>query len=211
MNPKPKLPEPFLKSLKDLESAYLAQTDPAKQSGFHGGDERWRTERGLILKAVDSDGDFLDIGCANGYLVECLAEWAKALGITLDPYGVDQGSGLIELAKTRYPHHASHFWVGNAWDWTPPKRFHYVYTMIDFVPEDLLKDYITRLANLYVADPGILIVGDYKSMSTQQPASDMSALLAELGLPVAGEARIGELPNTHIAWTRITAGTRRVK
>jgi hypothetical protein len=29
-------------------------------------------EREPILTAIDSGGDILDIGCANGYLLECL-------------------------------------------------------------------------------------------------------------------------------------------
>lgn len=200
---RPELPKSFLDDLRNLESAYQSHRDPAKQSGFHGGDERWKREREVILEGVDADGDFLDIGCANGYLVECLAEWAQEMGITLQPYGVDQGAGLIALAKKRYPHHASHFWVGNAWDWTPPKRFHYVYTMTDFVPEEFLKDYADRLIRLYVASGGILIVGDYRAASTTQPARDVSALLVELGFPVAGEAKCGEMPDSHVAWTRV--------
>ena len=60
-----------------LEDAYLRSDDPIRQSGFGGGAERWRAERSPILEAVDGDGDLLDIGCANGYLAECLVEWAR--------------------------------------------------------------------------------------------------------------------------------------
>ena len=117
------LPNDFLRGLERLQEAYLSSSDPIKQSGFHGGAVRWRSERGIILNAVDSDGDFLDVGCANGYLLECLVDWAKEKEITINPFGVDQGAGLISLARERFPHHKDQFWTGNAWDWIPPRKF----------------------------------------------------------------------------------------
>ncbi len=203
MNHRPKLPEPFLAELKNLELSYLAETDPIKQSGFHGGEARWRHERGLILDAVDTDGDFLDIGCANGYLVQCLTAWASEKGLTLTPYGVDQSPRLIERARARWPQDASHFWVGNAWDWVPPRRFRYVYTMTDFVPDALLKDYLVRLIQGYVEDDGLLIVGAYGSRSRDTPAQDVTHMLKAFGFPVAGNAMCDALPLSHVAWTNV--------
>jgi 2-polyprenyl-3-methyl-5-hydroxy-6-metoxy-1,4-benzoquinol methylase len=117
------LPAAFLDRLRALEGSYLRETDPVRQSGFGGGHERWRTERELVLDAVRGDGDFLDIGCANGYLLECLVTWGQERHVRLTPYGVDCGFQLIALAKQRLPQYASHFWVANAWEWTPPRRF----------------------------------------------------------------------------------------
>jgi hypothetical protein len=68
------LPVAFLDRLRALEGAYLRETDPVRQSGFGGGHERWHMERTLVLDAVPDDGDFLDVGCANGYLLECLVQ-----------------------------------------------------------------------------------------------------------------------------------------
>lgn len=200
MNRRPELPEQFLVQLRDLESSYLAETDLIRQSGFHGGEARWRRERGLILEAVDTDGDFLDVGCANGYLVECLSEWAGEKGITLIPYGVDYGARLIELARKRLRRYASHFWVGNAWEWIPPRRFQYVYTMTDFVPETFLRDYLVRVMKHYVEAGGFLIVGAYGSTSKSVPAQDVTSLLKGFGFPVAGYATCGVLPVSHVAW-----------
>jgi SAM-dependent methyltransferase len=121
-----RLPEEFLQQLREVEQAYLSTDDPILQSGFLAGPDRWCRERRIILEAVAGDGDFLDVGCANGYLLECLLEWAKERGIALTPFGVDQGAGLIELARQRLPDYADHFWVANAWDWRPPRRFRYV-------------------------------------------------------------------------------------
>ena len=108
------LPMRFLRELEALESSYLREDDPIRQSGFGGGPERWRSEREPILDAIDGDGDILDIGCANGYLLECLVTWGRERGLSLVPHGVDQGSRLIELARARLPDFHSNFHVGNA-------------------------------------------------------------------------------------------------
>ena len=188
--------------LKDLEAAYLAETDPVRQSGFGGGHERWRKERGLILTAVDRDGDFLDIGCANGYLVECLCRWANEKGITLEPYGVDIGTDLIALARKRLPSYASHFWARNAWEWIPPRRFRFVYTLTDLVPQTLLKDFLMRVMAHYVEDQGTLIVGGYGSTSQNIPAPDITGILKCFDFPVIESAIYGDLPVSHVAWVK---------
>jgi hypothetical protein len=74
----PDLPPAYLAEVALLEDAYLSDDDPIHQSGFGGGAERWRAERGPILEAVTGDDDVPDIGCANGYLAECLVVWASA-------------------------------------------------------------------------------------------------------------------------------------
>jgi hypothetical protein len=53
-------------------SHYLAAGNPRDQSGHDGNEARYRYNRMLILEAVDRDGKFLDVGCANGYLIESL-------------------------------------------------------------------------------------------------------------------------------------------
>ncbi len=197
------LPKEFLEELRRLERTYLDETEPARQSGFLGGESRWRVERELILEAVDADGDFLDVGFANGYLLEGLVNWAGEGGISLTPFGIDQGAGLIELAKRRLPRFASHFWAADAWDWSPGRSFHYVYTMTDLVPERLLQDYLVRVMDRYVEKGGRLIVGGYGSYSKNQPAPDITAILTAFGLRVAGSAAVGHLPISHIAWVEV--------
>jgi len=194
------LPGEFLATLRDLERSYLAETDPIRQSGFGGGPQRWLDERGLILDALHGDGDFLDVGCANGYLLECLVGWAAESRIALTPYGVDLGAGLIELARKRLSEFADHFWVANAWDWQPPRRFRYVYTLYDCVPAGFLERYVARLLTRCVKPDGRLIVGAYGSRSDGVPAPDLARQLAEVGFSVTGSAECGELPVVRIAW-----------
>ena len=155
------LPSEFLDRLKSLEQSYLAENDPVRQSGFGGGTQRWRTEREPILNAVKGDGDFLDVGCANGYLLECLMQWSNQRGITLTPFGLDISPKLVSLARNRLPKYKSNFFVGNAWSWQPPRRFRYVYSVYDCVPDEFLEEYSHRLLARVVEPGGRLILGAY--------------------------------------------------
>jgi SAM-dependent methyltransferase len=195
-----KLPDAFLKEIKALESAYLKYDDPIMQSGFSGGSKRWRQEREPILNAVYSDGDFLDVGCANGYLLECLVEWGKERTVKLTPFGIDIGSKLIKLAQKRLPEFADNFYVGNAWDWNPPRKFKYVYTLHDCVPKEYLKEFIIRLLTKTVAPGGRLILGSYGSRSHKIAPFDVDKFLNSYGLVVSGTAQGGRPPITKFAW-----------
>ncbi len=198
--PAERLPDEFLAELRRLEESYLRSEDPIVQSGFGGGPERWRREREVILEAVDSDGDFLGVGCANGYLLECLCRWARTRGIALTPYGLDYGPRLVELARRRFPPHANHFWVADAWDWRPPRRFRYVYSLSDCVPQALLGEYVRRLAAGCVEPGGTLIIGAYGSRSRREPAFDVGRFLRDGGHQLAGSASVGRPSTTCVAW-----------
>ena len=180
----------------------MRETDPVRQSGFGSSHQRWRTERELVLDAVSDDGDFLDIGCANGYLLECLVTWGQERHVHLTPYGVDCGDQLIALATQHLPQYASHFWVANAWAWLPPRTFHYVYSLYDCVPEALLPAYIRRLLTRYVDTGGTLIMGAYGSYSKQEAARDIATDIAAAGLRVAGASARGALPVARVAWLK---------
>ena len=195
-----RLPKSFVVELQSLESSYLEEDDPIRQSGFGGEPARWRSEREPILDAIDGDGEILDIGCANGYLLECLMTWGRERGLLLQPYGLDQGPGLIDLAKLRLPDFESNFDVGNGWDWEPPRRFRYVYTLYDCVPMSYLTEYLHRLRQRLVARHGRLIVGAYGSNSRGVPAFDVAEALSSAGLVVAGSTTAGHLPIAKFAW-----------
>jgi hypothetical protein len=66
-----------------FDAAYVAVDDPRAQSGFGGDESRWEAGRRPIVKAIDRDGTFLDVGCANGYLMECVVRWAPH---DIEPY-----------------------------------------------------------------------------------------------------------------------------
>lgn len=196
----PALPDRFLEGLRALGRSYLSRSDPIEQSGFSGGPIRWRLEREPILEAVDGDGSFIDIGCANGYLLECLGEWARERGHVLELHGLEYTAELAALARRRLGDRAR-IHVGNAWDWQPPMRYRYVYSLHDVVPRDMLEAYLRRLATDVVAEGGRLIIGSYGSRSRGIEAFDVAGALERAGLEVRGTATGGDPPIGRFAWT----------
>src|SRR5207237_8538431 len=76
------------------EEHYRATHDPRRQSGFGGDEERWEAARRPIVEAIGRDGSFLDVGCANGYLLESIVRWSEH---DVDPHGLDFSARLVEL------------------------------------------------------------------------------------------------------------------
>src|SRR5437868_864503 len=72
-----------------LAAAYLGEDDPRWGSGFTGDAELWRQAREGVLDGVERDGTFLDVGCANGHLIESLETWARERGIGLTMSGLE--------------------------------------------------------------------------------------------------------------------------
>ena len=169
-----------------FEDAYLQTDDPYKQSGWRSTPERWRAGREVILDGVPRDGDFLDIGCANGLLLACLIEWTGERGVTIPPHGIDFVPQLIELAKARFPKHASNFEVANAFDWQPDRQYAYVHTLLECVPKDHQPAYLQRLLDEVVAPGGRLIVSNYGSRSKDQRPIDIDFHLQMLGFRTTG-------------------------
>ena len=120
-------------SVEIYEEHYLASDDPRRQSGFGGDEERWEAARRPITQAVDRPGSFLDVGCANGYLLESLVRWSPH---AIEPYGLDFSARLVELALARLSQWADRFFVGDALEWEPPGRFDFVRTELVYVPEE---------------------------------------------------------------------------
>ncbi|MGH7681354.1 MAG: class I SAM-dependent methyltransferase [Candidatus Eiseniibacteriota bacterium] len=194
------LPVEFTNRLHQLACSYLASGDPYLQSGFGGGAERWRAEREPILTPLTDDGDLLDIGCANGLLLEDLVAWGAERGAKFTPYGLDHSAELLELARSRLHRFADHFFAGNAWSWQPPRRFRYVYSLADAVPPDYLRAYVGRLLKSFVAPRGTLIFGSYGSRSRAIAPLDLAAILSDFGYQVAGTTAAGVGPIVRFAW-----------
>ena len=180
------LPVPFLRELEEQAAAYLAESDPIRQSGFGGGRVRWRAEREAILEGVNGSGSFVDLGCANGYLLECLQTWGHERGVSLSPFGIDHSADLVALARHRFSGLETHFTAANAWSWRPPAPIRFVYTLHDAVPPAYLGDYLNRLLREVVAPAGRLIVGAYGSRSRGLPPFDVAGLMRTLQMPVVG-------------------------
>ncbi len=143
-------------------AAYLAADNPRAQSG-HGGDEAaYRYTRAMVLEAIHRSGTFLDVGCANGYLMEKLHDWLAGTGLSVEFYGLDISEGLLALAKKRLPHWRDRFYLGNALAWTPAEPFDFVcIAELGYVPRARQRQLMDHLVADYVAPGGRLILGPW--------------------------------------------------
>jgi hypothetical protein len=66
------------------ERAYLA--NPRRQSGFGRDAHDWERFRCVGAAPIETDASFLDIGCANGLLMESIV---NGHGHVVDPYGLE--------------------------------------------------------------------------------------------------------------------------
>jgi SAM-dependent methyltransferase len=196
-----------------FETAYLAGTYPWQQSGVglhtpHSPYD-WEVLRRPIADCLTTSGTFLDIGCANGYLLECLLRWTRERGLLILPYGLDFSDKLVALAQRRLPQYADHLFVGNAWQWSPPQTFDYVHTALDYVPDDLRQAYVHRLFERYVQAGGCLLVTEYVGRTTGLPAIRIDEELRRLGfsLEMVKSSHLEQRPlsQTRVAVIRNTA------
>ena len=149
-----------------ITPAYLAADTPWGQSG-KGGDERsWTHARSLICDAIDRDGSFLDVGCASGFLMECIKKWAAERGRRIEPHGLDISPELADLARGRLPDWAHRIYTGNVMTWTPPQRFDFVRTGMGYVPHRRRRDIVHRILDGFLSENGRLILGTYSGDST---------------------------------------------
>lgn len=116
-----------------------------------------------VADAVNSSGTFLDIGCANGFLLECVVAWTEQRGVRVTPFGLDLSERLVALARARLPAHADRLFTGNAWDWEPPQRFDYVRTELVYVPQELRAAFVGRILAHFLAPGGRLLAAEYTS------------------------------------------------
>lgn len=172
-------------NLRDtLESAYLQHDEPWRQSGFSGPEERWIALRKPIADCIEKSGTFLDIGCANGYLLESITKWTAERKLSINPYGLDLSERLVELAKKRLTGYKNNMHVGNGWDWDPPTRFDYVRTELVYVPDHLQKLYIQRIIDEYLVTGGKLLAAGYTSSKYPEIKPDVDLKLVDWGFKV---------------------------
>lgn len=163
---------------------FMESDEPWQQSGFSGPEDRWVACRKPIADCVTKSGSFLDIGCANGYLLECLLNWTAERRVQIVPYGIDISEQLVAAARKRLPDYASNIHIGNCFTWNPPKRFDYVRTELGYVPEDYYKAYVNRLIALFLKSEGTLLVAEYHSRDDVVVKWD-SETLKEMGFTIS--------------------------
>jgi SAM-dependent methyltransferase/predicted pyridoxine 5'-phosphate oxidase superfamily flavin-nucleotide-binding protein len=146
------------------EAHYLAAETPYGGSGHSGDAASWEAVRRPIVEAIDGPGTFLDVGCANGLLLESLVAWSEH---ELEPYGVDFAARLVAEARRRLPHWADRFFVGDAVTWEPPRRFDFVRTELVYAADP--RAYVERLRTRLLAPDGRLIVCGYGGEPVHEP------------------------------------------
>lgn len=161
-----------------LVPAYLAADAPWQQSRKTGTEEDWVYARALVAHAIDRDGTFLDVGCANGYLMECLPGWTRH---DVEPYGLDLSLELARLARTRLPRWSDRIFVGNVLDWNPPRRFTYVRTGLEYVPPRRRRNLVERC--LGWCDR--LVIGAFDEHASERTTEDT---LRSWGFSITGQS-----------------------
>ena len=191
-----------------LEQRYLDAADVRKQSGFTGDAARWERARRVITEPMTADGDFLDIGCANGHLMETVAQWTAERGVSIEPYGMDLSPRLAGLARERLPQWADRIWAGNVMNWEPPRRFDYVRTELGYVPELRRQELVQRLLDGLLLPGGVAILCSYGSArDPSQAVYDIGETLRSWGFTVSGEAESADTNGviiTRVAWVSVT-------
>ncbi len=157
---------------------YLSASDPWQQSGKSGTKADWDWSRSHVAAGIDRDGSFLDIGCANGYLMECLPRWTD---FAVEPYGLEISPELAALARRRLPHWAERIWAGNALTWIAPCSFTYVRTGLEYVPAQrrgFLAGHLLQFCER-------LIVGVFNEHESERTTED---LLERCGYQISGRS-----------------------
>ena len=194
---------------QELEPRYLAADNPRGQSGFGGDEAHWVMARRVIADCIGRAGDFLDIGCASGLLMESVAVWTAERGLRVEPYGLDASAKLADLARSRLPDWADRIFVGDALTWQPPRRFDVVRTELVYVPAEREREFVQRLLDLYLAPGGRLLTCSYGSSRRPSPRVEpIDEQLRAWGFTVGGVAEAVDpangIPVSRVAWIDVT-------
>ena len=195
-------------TLELLEDSYVAadeRGDLAGGSGSGGGLARWQRKRKVIVAAFDHDGTWLDVGCANGLLMQTLCGWAAERNVRVEPYGLELSQRVAQRARQRLPRWAGRIWPGNVMTWMPPMRFDYVTLLPEFVPVELRGAMLVRVRDQFLKPTGRLSVSCYRPGAApgqhDRGAPSAPQLLCELGFAADGFAEVQDEDGT--LWTSV--------
>jgi 2-polyprenyl-3-methyl-5-hydroxy-6-metoxy-1,4-benzoquinol methylase len=160
--------------------AYLAAETAEGGSGHSGSPSDWDYSRGVIAEAIPRAGTFLDVGCANGLLMESIHRWTG-----VQPYGLEISPKLADLARRRLPRWAGRIFVGNAIEWSPSRRFDIVRTNLEYVPKPRRPELIAHLLDRVVSPGGRLVIGKFNEESAHRA---VERNVSAWGFRVAGRA-----------------------
>lgn len=158
-----RLPGPWPPEI--YEAHYLASGTPYGESGKSGGAHEWEVGRRPIAQAIHRGGTFLDVGCANGLLMESIVQWASH---PIEPFGLDFAPRLVARARERLPEWAGRIFLGDALEWEPPHPFDFIRAELVYVADDRRRELVERLLG-WIAPGGRLIVCGYGGDEVVEP------------------------------------------
>jgi hypothetical protein len=195
-----------------LERPYLqARTGPAG-SGCGHDEAGWELLRRPVATAFHRSGTWLDVGCANGYLLETLPTWIAGRGFALEPFGLELIPSVADLARTRLPNLAERIYTGDVTQWEPPRRWTFITALTDAVPPGGLPGLVYRLLDRFAEPGGRVIISSYGSSRRREPADAVAERLTADRFEVAGFAQAIEsgIIVTQTAWIDADLRPRRV-
>jgi SAM-dependent methyltransferase len=142
-----------------IKPAYLTADNPYAQAGHSGNAQTWEASRGFIAEALHRSGTFLDVGCANGILMESVQRWGVNKNLRIEPHGIDIVPELVQLARRRLPDWANRIHVGNIRTWRPiSHRFDLVLIRPEYAPAARRIDLVRHLMDHVLAPNGRIII-----------------------------------------------------
>jgi len=159
-----------------LTDAYLSHAEPWRQSGKGGDEADWRWGRELVLDVVNDGDAVLDVGCANGYLMESFHRWGAERGVRVEPYGVDISWRLASLARRRLPQWRDRIFAANVMTWRPPRRFDVVHTALDYMPVARRREHVEHVLDDFLLPGGRLVLRAARMPKGPDPADELEAV-----------------------------------
>jgi hypothetical protein len=172
--------------------AYLAGPTAEAGSGHSGTPADWKYSRGIVAEAISGHETFLDVGCANGLLMDSVHRWTGA-----EPYGLEIAPQLVAHARRRYPQWRDRIFVGNALGWQPPIRFDVVRTGLEYVPRRRRQELVAHLLEDVVVDGGRLVIGKFNEAAGRRALEEE---VAAWGFRIAGRSERPHRSETRLAY-----------
>ena len=167
--------------------AYLAGDNLRAKSGYSGTEADWEQARSLVAEGISRSGTFLDVGCANGLLMESVRTWCEGRGLEIQPYGLEIAPELATLARQSFPQWRDRVFEGNAANWLPPHRFDFVRTGHEYVPRTKRRELFTHLLSAVVQSGGRLLVGPYtEERDEARSGASLEETVKQWGFHVGG-------------------------